>query len=56
MTDLADAYWGLIPWNTLAFEDYYDQMLLKNILRPIAANVLGSADRKKYRLDNYGIE
>jgi len=56
LTDLANAYWGLTPWNTLYKEDYYDKILLKNISRPLTAKVLNSADRKQFRLDNYGIE
>ena len=56
LTDLADAYWGLTPWNILYKEDYYDQMLLKNVNRPNTANILNPADRKLYRLEKYGIE
>jgi hypothetical protein len=56
LTDLANAYWGLTPWNTLGKEDYYDKMLLKNVSRPTTANILNSVDRQKYRLEKYGIE
>ncbi len=56
LTDLAEAYWGLTPWNTLYKEDYYDKMLLKNISRPVTANILNALDRRQYRLDKYGIE
>jgi hypothetical protein len=56
LTDLADAYWGLTPWNTLGKEDYYDKMLLKNVSRPTIVNILNPVDRQKYRLEKYGIE
>ncbi len=56
LTDLADAYWGLTPWNALYKEDYYDKMLLKNVSRPKTAIILNSADRKQYRKEKYGIE
>lgn len=56
LTDLAEAYWGLTPWNTLYKEDYYDKMLLKNVSRPKTAMILNSADRNKYRKEKYGIE
>lgn len=56
MTDLAEAYWGLRPWNTLYKDDYYDEKLLKNVSRPKTAVILNSAERKKYRKEEYGIE
>lgn len=56
LTNLAEAYWGLTPWNTLAEENYYDTVLLKNISRPTSAVVLSSTDRKQYRKEKYGIE
>jgi hypothetical protein len=56
MTDLANAYWGLTPWNALYNEDYYDKMLLKNVSRPATASILNLADRQKYRREKYGIE
>jgi hypothetical protein len=55
LTDFAEVYWGLDPWNVKAEEDYYDQMLLKNVSRPKTAIVLNEADRKKYILEKYGI-
>ena len=55
MTDLADAYWGLTPWNVLYDENYYDKILLKGITRPNAALILNPTDRQKYRQEKFGI-
>ncbi|MBS1511610.1 MAG: hypothetical protein JST86_12260 [Bacteroidetes bacterium] len=56
MTDLANAYWGLKPWNVMYREDYYDQLLLKGLSRPNTAHVLNEADRKEFRKENFGVE
>lgn len=56
LSDLADAYWGLTPWNTLYEEDYYDKMLLKNVSRPNTAVILNPTERRNYRKEKYGIE
>jgi hypothetical protein len=56
LEDLANAYWGIIPWNVMYDETYYDEMLLKGIERPQTALVLNLADRKKFRKDRFGIE
>lgn len=55
MTDLADAYWGLTPWNVMYDEDYYDEILLKGVTRPHTALVLNQVDRQKYRQEKFGI-
>ncbi|MBP8083829.1 MAG: hypothetical protein KAZ87_11575 [Spirochaetes bacterium] len=49
--DLANAWWGLIPWNVMHDEDYYDQHLLKGVARSKLALVLSIKDRIKYRKD-----
>jgi hypothetical protein len=56
MTDLANAYWGLEPWNVMYREDYYDELLLKGLTRPKTANVLDEADRKAFRKEKFGVE
>ncbi|QNA42701.1 Imm26 family immunity protein [Lacibacter sediminis] len=56
MTDLANAYWGLEPWNVMYREDYYDQLLLKGLTRPKTAHVLNEADRKTFRKEKFGVE
>ena len=55
MTDLAEVYWGLSPWNVMGDEECYDKMLLKGITQPITALILNYADRQKYRQENFGI-
>lgn len=55
MTDLADAYFGLQPWNVMYDEDYYDKMLLKGLSRPGTALVLNETERQKYRQEKLGI-
>jgi hypothetical protein len=56
MVDLANAYWGLQPWNVLYKEDYYDSLLLKEVLRPNAAVILDQSKRAKFRKDKFGID
>ena len=56
LTDLAEVYYGLYPWNTLYEEDYYDKMLLKGMKRPKKAIVLNPTERRKFRKEKYGIE
>ncbi len=55
MADLAKGYWGLIPWNVMYDECYYDKILLKGIKRPDSAVVLSHEDRLKYRKEKFGI-
>jgi hypothetical protein len=55
MTDLAEAYWGLTPWNVMYEETYYDKILLKGVKRPNTALVLNQAERQKYRQEKFGI-
>jgi len=54
MTDLADVYFGLQPWNVMYDEDCYDKMLLKGLSRPNTAIVLSEAERQKYRQEKLG--
>jgi hypothetical protein len=56
MADLANAYWGLEPWNVMYEEDYYDKMLMKKLTRPKTALVLNEAERKRYRKEKFGID
>jgi hypothetical protein len=55
MADLAKAYWGLIPWNVMYDEYYYDKILLKGIKRPNSGIILSHEDRLKYRKEKFGI-
>lgn len=56
MNDLANAYWGLEPWNVLYVENYYDEILLKGVIRPNTALILNPIDRQKYRQEKFGID
>jgi len=55
MCDLANAYWGLQPWNTWFDEKYLDKLLLKEIPVPGTALILNEAERQKYRKEKLGI-
>ena len=55
MVDLANAYWGLEPWNVMFEENYYDKLLLKGIPIPNTAVILSQEDRVKYRKEKFGI-
>jgi hypothetical protein len=46
---LLNAWYGLIPWNFLADECYFDKQLAPGITRPPGAVVLGSKERAAYR-------
>lgn len=52
MTDLANAYWGLQPWNTWFDEKYLDKLLLKGLTVPNTALILNETERQKYREEN----
>jgi Immunity protein 26 len=46
---LADAWYGLIPWNVLATDDWLDKELLPGRGRPATALVLSPEEREAYR-------
>jgi hypothetical protein len=54
--DLANAWWGLVPWNVLYKDDYYDNELLKGINRSKFAVILSNEDRIKYRKKYFNID
>ena len=49
--DLAEAYYGLIPWNVYADEKELDKMLMKGVRRPRSAKVLKRKECKQYRME-----
>jgi hypothetical protein len=49
LEDLANAYYGVTPWNVFAEEDFFDQILLPAVKRPSTAKVLSSSERRHYR-------
>lgn len=52
LSDLLNAWHGLIPWNVMFDEEYYDKKLAKGVSRPKSAVILSPDDRLKYREDN----
>jgi hypothetical protein len=53
MSDLANSWWGLLPWNAMYDEKYYDGLLLNGVLRPKTAIILQSEERARYREQNF---
>ncbi|MGG3572860.1 Imm26 family immunity protein [Bacillus gobiensis] len=49
LEDLANAFYGVTPWNVFAEEDYFDQILLPTVKRPSTAKVLSLSERNLYR-------
>lgn len=47
--ELANAFYGVTPWNVFAEEDCFDQMLLPTVKRPSTVNVLSLSERNLYR-------
>lgn len=46
---LANAFFGVTPWNVFAKEDFFDELLLPTVSRPENAKVLSTYDRKLYQ-------
>ena len=55
-TQLANAWYGLEPWNVLYREDYWDKVLYREKARPSSARVLSAEERKEYRRNHFGIQ
>lgn len=50
--DLANAYFGLVPWNGEYYrEDYLDELLMPGIQMPNTRWILGPEERRAYRLE-----
>ncbi|WP_368906946.1 Imm26 family immunity protein [Bacillus wiedmannii] len=49
LLELANAYYGLIPWNVYYKEDYFDEILLSPFKRPNIAKMLSPIEREHYR-------
>lgn len=49
IVDLAEAYFGIQPWNDMFEEDFYDQLLLSAVTRPSSVIILNQTERKQYR-------
>ncbi|MFC7371592.1 Imm26 family immunity protein [Fictibacillus iocasae] len=49
LEDLANAFFGVTPWNVSADEDFFDEILLPSVKRRSTAIVLSSTKRTLYR-------
>ncbi|MFD0051097.1 Imm26 family immunity protein [Actinomycetes bacterium NPDC127524] len=49
LEDLANAFYGVTPWNVSAEEDYFDHILLPTVKRPSTAKILSISERNIYR-------
>ena len=55
MDELANVYFGLIPYNIMYKENYYDEYFQSNIERPQNILWLNKEERNKYRLERFGV-
>ncbi len=46
---LANAFYGVKPWNIFTKEDFFDQILLPTVERPQAVKALSLSERDLYR-------
>jgi hypothetical protein len=51
LDELAEAYFGIQPWNVMYDDDYFDQLLLPSVTRPSAAIILSPIERERYRIE-----
>jgi hypothetical protein len=49
LEELANAFYGVKPWNVFAEEDCFDELLLPTVKRPSTAKVLTLSERNLYR-------
>jgi hypothetical protein len=49
LEELANVFYGVTPWNVFAEEDFFDEILLPTVKRPLTAKVLSSYERNLYR-------
>lgn len=52
ISSLIEAWHGLVPWNVLAEEDYFDSKLAPGIRRPSTARLLSAPDREAFRANS----
>lgn len=55
LADFLSAYHGLLPWNVMHVEDYYDRLLAPGVPRPDTAQLLDPAARAAYRAEHFGV-
>ena len=56
LADFLSAYQGLLPWNVLYDEGYYDHLLAPGVARPSTVRVLDGEARTAYRSAQAGRE
>ena len=56
LTDFLSAYHGLVPWNVMHDENFYDQFLLPGVERPRSVVLLDHEARKTYRRESFGVD
>jgi hypothetical protein len=56
MDNLANVYFGLVPYNVMANENYYDEYLQSDIARPQNVLWLNKEERIKYRREKFNID
>jgi hypothetical protein len=54
LAQFLSAYHGLLPWNAMYLEDYYDKFLAPGVSRPANAVILDSAARTAYQITHFG--
>jgi len=55
LAEFLEAYHGLLPWNAMADENYFDKLLAPGVPRPSSAVILDAASRTAYRLEKFGV-
>jgi hypothetical protein len=56
LSSIANAYYGLEPWNVMANENYFADFLLPEIPRPKNVIILNHLERIKYRKEKFNID
>lgn len=54
LAQFLSAYHGLLPWNVMYVEDYYDKFLAPGVPRPVNAVILDSDARTAYQRTHFG--
>jgi hypothetical protein len=54
LAEFLSACHGLLPWNVMYVEDYYDRYLAPGVSRPVNAVILDSVARTEYQRAHFG--
>jgi hypothetical protein len=55
LAEFLAAYHGLMPWNVMVDENYFDKLLAPGVIRPSTAVVLDPERRVAYRRAKFGV-